>query len=124
MKRYAAKGLAQHAEVYKIGDQKWIVKQKYRQSTDNLQAMKDHNEQTCDGRGDKMVLMGTLPMADAMTLQAQGINAFNPNDHEMEYIMRWMRINRPHLVGEKYRVKRTLDLPARVIKESASHGNC
>ncbi len=86
--------------------------------------MKDHNEKTCTGRGDGMALMGTLPMADAMTLQAQGINAFNPNDEEMAYIMRWMRINRPHLVGEKYKVKRrVLDLPARLIKEGARDGN-
>lgn len=122
MKRFAAKGLAQHAKVYKIGDQSWVVKQKYRQSTNNLQAMKDRNEQSCDGRGDKMVLMGTLPMADAITLQAQGINAFNPNDDEMAYIMRWMRTNRPHLVGEKYRVKRSLDLPSRLIKKGVNSG--
>lgn len=121
-KAFTTLGLGLHAQVYKVGEQQWVVKRKYRQRASKIQAMKDHNESVCRGQGDSMALMATLPMTDALTLKAQGINVFNPNDDEMAYIMKWMRLNRPHLIGEKYRVKRQAEQRAQLIKEVCGNG--
>ncbi len=84
-----------------INGQKWEVVEQVRQRTSHVQDLHNHNERT--RRGD---LQYTLPMADVILLGNMGVNAVNPNVDEERFILGWIREHRPHLLGEKFRLRR------------------
>lgn len=91
----------------------WQAIEQHTQVCDRLQDMHNKNQEAT-----ALVSEWTLPIVDAIYLRkAHGVNIYNPNEDEAKWISAWVWKNRPHLVGERFRPRRRLNLPAQIIKE-------